>query len=299
MNIENQTYKFLKENYDYLYLLNQFRRKAKDIIITGSSHGLLGVDMHEMPDSTVNLSMHSQDIYYAMLSVKKFLESHNKLSYCILTVGYYIPFQDLSRAGSRAFEMIEKCFYPIYGDLHHLKNIKEEPLDFLWGNMPVQSIESQEYILEKALRMMSKRTSYICDLYCREPYFKFDKQWRNLSEDDRMYFGKIRAKQHNKHLEYHASYYENENILMEMRSLINQNDGKFVILIPPFSEEYRLYLDKEMVSKATKCFRKYADYYIDYNEENVYFDEGDFVDTDHLNGRGAYKLSHLIKESLF
>ena len=67
---------YLNENYEYCYLdsmhyLNE--QQEATAIITGLSYGLNGIDAQALntPPRAINLSMHSQDLYYDFLHAKR------------------------------------------------------------------------------------------------------------------------------------------------------------------------------------------------------------------------------------
>ena len=300
MNKLDLVYKFMKENYDYLYLKSRYNQsKNKSILVTGSSHGLLGIDIYEMGcDRTINVSMHSQDLYYSMLSVKRFVDLNNSvLNTCIIILGYYIPFQDLSRAGNNANRMIRNVYFPLYGDSHHM-SIDKSKDQCLWENIFIDSLDEKKEIEEEAIKILEKRKQYINDLYSRAPYFNFSNIWRCLSVEEQGKYGAIRAEQHNKHMKYRDSFIENEEHLKTIKRLVSEKKGRLLIIVPPFSRAYFDYINKDLIEETSVLFNKYADLFIDLNVDQLgmVFDSGDFVDTDHLNGRGAYKFSKLLKE---
>jgi len=66
--------KYLNSNYDYCYLSamhNIQEINRPEIIVTGSSHGLDAINAADLPMNAINLSMHTQDLYYDYLNLKK------------------------------------------------------------------------------------------------------------------------------------------------------------------------------------------------------------------------------------
>ncbi len=302
MILEDYIYKFLKENYDYLYLSSRFMyKKNRRIIVTGSSHGLLGIDIYRIgSEKAVNISMHSQDVYYSGLSVEEYLNlNHNSIQCCVMVFGYYTPFQDLSRAGNISDYIIKRVFWPIYHDSHHLRLNNHDLDEYLWENMPDEAMEYKSEIKTSAVEVLKYREQYINDINSREPYYALKKKWRYLDCDEKDQYGKKRAAQHNKHTQYEESYNENIMHVRRIKKIVNDNGGEMIIIIPPYSKAYYKYLNKEMIKKAHDFFSMNADLFIDYNsfDEEV-FNDDDFVDTDHLNGRGAYKFSNLVMKQI-
>lgn len=73
------TYKFLKENQNYLWLKSRLllaRTNSSNgkTIVTGSSHALNGIDVYCFEEA-INCSMHTQDLYYDYLCMKNILDA--------------------------------------------------------------------------------------------------------------------------------------------------------------------------------------------------------------------------------
>ena len=86
----------LAKNYDAGWLKYQLRRTDPfDTVVAGSSYPMFGLDMQQLP-SWRNLSLASQDFYYAILLLKKLYE-HQPYRRVVLGHYYYTIFSDLSR----------------------------------------------------------------------------------------------------------------------------------------------------------------------------------------------------------
>lgn len=299
VEIYNFTYKYIKENYNYLYLKSRFENinKDKKIIITGSSHGLMGIDNYELDSNKIiNCCMHSQDLYYNLQCILKILNKNASIDSCLLFAGYYIPFQDLSRGKVDEKHIISRVYYPLFKDTHNYKG--EIKADILWEKMPLKSWDYKQIIEEKALKSLMERKQYVNDLHSRGKYFQFDGSWKDLTIDKKEELGKYRSSQHNKHENYAESYKENLKIMEEIKRVINNAGGKCIVVIPPFTDAYLKYFSHSLREKSSFFFNSLSDKVIDFNLYSGLFCDDDFVDTDHLNGRGGYKLSNYIKKCL-
>ena len=89
----NLTYKFLRENYDYVYLKSRIRLAQKSgkntTLIVGSSHGLNGIDAYCF-ENAINCSMHGQDIYYDKLCIENFVDTDHLNERGAYKVGMYL-----------------------------------------------------------------------------------------------------------------------------------------------------------------------------------------------------------------
>ena len=293
----NYTYKYLKENQDYLWLQSRIlhgknNSKEKSVLITGSSHALNGIDIHCF-NHAINCSMHTQDIYYDFLCAKKIFENSNpKFKLCFIVLGYYIAFQDLSKELKVGRNKIKKIYYPIFKDSRNWEN--PEIYD-LWTNMPEYNDIDREEVEKMALHMMMHREQYYSDLRVRIPLYDFKGKWKDLSDAEKYEYGQQRAADHNKIGKHIASYDENVLVLRDYIHFLELKGIKPVFIIPPFTDAYNKFVLKEIkeaVLDMVDCIGQKIDF-IDYNETK-YFEDDDFVDTDHLNGRGAYKMSMLL-----
>lgn len=293
----NLTYKFVKENQDYLWLksrmlLGKNCSNDNSVLITGSSHALNGIDVHCFHHA-INCSMHTQDIYYDFLCAQEiYKDSAPKFKVCFIVLGYYIAFQDLSQELRVGRNKIERIYYPLFQDSRNWEN----PVIYdLWSNMPKCNESEKEEIQSHALDMMMQREQYYSDMRIRRPLYKFGGAWKDLSDDEKDAFGQQRAADHNKICKHVASYEENLLVLKDYIHFLELEGVRPVFIIPPFTSVYNKYVLNETKDAVVDMVNGigYKIDFIDYNG-TTYFEDGDFVDTDHLNGRGAYKMSKLL-----
>lgn len=298
-NIIDVTYKYLKENYDYLWLKTRLHlaktTHEKWTLIVGSSHALNGIDTYCF-NNAINCSMHTQDIGYDNKCVKQIIGEEGKIreaflpEKCFIIFGYYIPFQDISLgSGEYTQNMLRFIYNPVFDGKDEIT--WDKVIAGISDNNILQ--EDKEVIYHRAYNMVLVRKNYYSDLTIRCPLQQFKGKWKDLPEEQRMEYAIRRADDHNKHIHYKASYEKNKVVLKDTIGMLDENEIKAVIVIPPYTKAYNSYIDKNM-KQATKDMildaGKNADF-LDMNEIDAGFCDDDFVDTDHLNGRGAYKLS--------
>ena len=93
----------LSQNYDYCYLesmhwlFSSGKVKASNIIC-GLSYGLDAIETNYIKEPTINLAMHSQDLYYDVHHLLKILQNDKNhiVKKWIFVFGYYSLFYDLS-----------------------------------------------------------------------------------------------------------------------------------------------------------------------------------------------------------
>lgn len=300
--ILNITYKYLKENQNYIWLKTRLNEavlsKDKNItLITGSSYALNGIDVYCF-ENAINCSMNSQDIYYDYLCAKYILSRRKtkNISKCFIMMGYYTAFQDLSRAEKVGRDFIKKVYYPIMQDS---RNWDTPEIYDMWEWAPDLPEEEKYKIAENAIEMMWHRKQYYSDLRIRVPFFNFEgKKWNQLELHEKDAFGAQRASLHNKLLQHDSSYVENIAVLQEFIEMLMENNIKPILVVPPFTDAYNKHVDvhmKERFYEMIAMISKEKMEFLDFNAEE-YFEDNDFIDSDHLNGKGAYKMSVLLAE---
>lgn len=296
----NLVYKFMKENYDYMYLKSMIELvsvKADNMtLIVGSSHALNGIDTSCFYNA-INCSMHTQDLYYDFLCIKNVIEkakNTTKIERCFVLFGYYMAFQDLSRAENVRDGLLSQVYYPIFKDCH---NYNGDMTVQLWEKYGIEDEYKRQCIESEVMNMLAYRNQYYNDFMIRRPLYNFgEKKWRELSDDVRLEYGLKRSNAHNKHLKYIESFNENIEILKDIISLLKNNEIHPIIVIPPFTKEYCAGIDlslKATTEEMLGTLPKFVDV-LDINAIDIGISTDDFIDTDHLNGRGAYKLSKFL-----
>lgn len=281
---------YLNENYEYCYLESMhYINSCRDIttIITGLSYGLDGLESKLFTGNTINLSMHSQDLYYDYQHIKKAVKnSKNSIKQCIITLGYYSLFYDLSRSSNSW-----KCMWtymPLFSDTHNADTngmeipvIKEEYEKFYRSFFQEnQSFYGRAILREHTTPKVAQRGGWIC---------------LDVAERDKVAFEL--AQKHNKHLVHIDTFNENKAILRDMINFLVENNIRPIITILPVSKEYLKYIDcsyKEIllnVLDEISCNMNID--FVDMNDLD-FFTESDILDSDHLNYNGALKATVLL-----
>lgn len=292
---------FFARNYDYLWLKTMLEKARTttapgSTLITGSSHALNGI--HEAAwKSAVNCSMHSQDIYYDFQCARYVLsstKSNHFFKRCLIVLGYYIAYQDLSRSKATRESVVANIYYPIFHDAH---NWDEPTLNDPWapfGDVPKQIKEvCERAIAEKIL----ESGTYYTDYRPRGTYFDLNgRSWSQVPERERIELGAYRAKEHNRLFQHRESLEENKAILQEFVRFLYSYDVVPIVVIPPFTEGYRQNVLKEMKEGVLELLDSVPEdvHYVDFNEARGIFESADFMDTDHLSAIGSEKMSSIL-----
>ena len=161
--------KYMDKNYDYAYLKAAFERglnikKKGASLITGSSHSMCAIDVNIM-QNTINCSMHSQDLYYDFKCAREILDINpSPFKRCFIVMGYYVAGQDLSKGVRAGNAIIEKVYYPLFGDVRNV-------VEFNKYN-PREGFELTEGYAEKIERLVIERLNTV------ENYFNVYKKKR-------------------------------------------------------------------------------------------------------------------------
>ncbi len=296
-SIANQ---YLMVNYDMVWLKTMLKKGQQSVgkgtLITGSSHALNGIN-EKYIDNCVNCSMHSQDIYYDFLCAKTILEKAPANAYirCFIIMGYYIPFQDLSKSTVMRNMMISPVYYPVFGDAHNWH--EPERVD-PWRYATDTPEEARKICEMLAEQLILQKETYYSDLKQRKSFFDLGgRRWCDLSQEEMDAYGKERALSHNKMVVHEASFIENCDILKDYVRLLQLHNITPAVVITPFTPAYNKYIDNRYREAVVEMLDKVEGtiHYIDFNDSDM-FDETDFMDTDHLNAAGADKVSFLLND---
>ena len=298
-SIANQ---YLRVNYDLVWLKAMLKKgqsvNSGGTLVTGSSHALNGINERYI-NNCVNCSMHSQDIYYDFLCAKNILEKTNTKAYdrCFIIMGYYIPFQDLSKSTVMRNMVISPVYYPTFGDAH---NWEEPNMIDPWRYAKDTPEEARKICEMLAEQLILQKGTYYSDLKERKSFFDLgNKKWFELSEEEMDAYGKERAVSHNKMVVHEASFTENCEILKDYVRLLQLYEVVPAMIITPFTPAYNKYIDERYKEAIMEMLDKVEGtiHYIDFNESDM-FDNTDFMDTDHLNVQGANKVSMILNDML-
>ena len=283
---------WFNDNYEYCYLDSMHKRIEKfgaQNIVTGLSYGINAVEPKFFEGLTVNLSMHSQDLYYDYFHVvRAVMNGKNRIKNCILTLGYYSLFYDLSMSSSK-WKCL-KTYGPLFGTGHHLE---------------VDDTSNGKVLSEKAFKdfyytFFEEEPTYYNSAMVREytnPELFLRGGWKNLSAGEKKTEAIALCEKHNKHIFHKETFEENKMILEGLISLLVEKNIDVFIVILPFSKEYNTYINPEYKAILLDYLDKlpYTINFLDFNEYDFLQDE-DFLDSDHVNMIGAEKVSTLLSQ---
>lgn len=297
---------YLLSNYDYCYLdaMHEKNRKlGSKTIIAGSSHAMNGVVEAELPEGTINFSISSQDLYFDFLNIKKAVEEGKRqIENCVINIGYYMMYQDLSL--SKTLEhLMYRVYGPLFGDTHNYQG--EKNVDLWSAYKKFEAVYSEQLIqrlcLEFGRKFFEEESSYYGSLKVREENNLLRANgiiWKNLSEEQKHIYAQKRATDHNRLKKHLSSRKENGIIVQEMTQYLHKKEIKPIFTIFPFTRFYNYYIDEEYKKDIFSLLDSlpYEVEFLDMNDYIDMFEDEDFLDTDHLNLTGAKKASKLLND---
>lgn len=302
---------YLSENYELFYIKTMHKINSEEkpeTIIVGSSHGLNGILENELQNAgkALQLSINSQDIFYDFLNIKKACETSDAIKTCVVDIGYYALYDDVSRS-NYGRRIISKVYMNLFDEqcAHNLSDsIREDPFKNVHFDEKLFPVEETKRLAEFwCEQFFREQRSFYDELLKRENYNVLGKQnlvWADLSAEQRNQIAIERTCKHNKHLKYVASKKENSELLKEMLGYLSERNINPVILIMPYSKEYNRHIDSRFKTEifGTLDTMEVPVYFFDMNELEGIFTDEDFIDSDHLNLQGAKKATMLLDEYL-
>ena len=293
-------------NYDFNYLYNSLNKSYEyniESIIVGNSYPLVGIEENLLNKKTINLSMHSQDLYYSYKLAKNAILKNKNIKQCIFGISYYVLTHDLSMCESLySKNMIQNVYYPLLNDLHNsnIKNItKQKGLSEFKIDILIESIFDINAVeLYFKRQIYNKNTNYYNDIN----YVKYNKNFEDNSIEYKEKLGLFRANQHNKMLKYINTEKEYRIILKEFLTFLNENSIEVIFIVFPTSNYYSKNIALEYKYSFDKLLQEIKEDYgikiIDLRDSIVKFDDKDFIDSDHLNKKGSLKVTSYLNELL-
>lgn len=235
-------------------------------LIIGSSHGDYAVNPLFLKN-TFNMSMSSQDLYYSYYLYKK--NNTKKIKNIIL-------------------------FYSVFSQGFNLIKTSEKQRCLLYSlifDIPFQSkidileIEKNKYI--QYLNNLKK------NLIIDNNYLGYEQHHFFIKLNNSI---KNRAKKH-----YKENIRNNSQLIYieKICKLAKNNNQNIFIVIPPAQEKYRSYIPKSdiLFKKILETTNKFKIKIFNFYEDKRFL-SNDFWDSDHLNNRGAIKLTKLLKNNI-
>ncbi|KFN04433.1 hypothetical protein D0U04_10405 [Bacillus clarus] len=259
-----------------------------ELLITGLSYPHCGINSKLLKKQSVKLTLPSQDLYYDYLIAKQLLSNSHVFQYCIMGIGYFSFHFDLSLS-SEAFR-IHNVYHPLFQDGHH--TLVSAPLS-THGLVQLDTPESLTSIF-------NENFEYACleqlgDKLQALPWLHAE--WNapplHMTFEEH---GKIRAQSHSK-LCYPNTLVENKMIFKKYLELMMQNNIKPIVVVFPVTSHYSRFVSPKLKEGFYHVIHEFQNLYsfqvIDLFDSPLFHDD-DFYDSDHMNKKGADKMSVLL-----
>lgn len=291
---------------EYLFLTAAFeraRRIASDnmTLVAGSSYAQYAFDSKLINDSLL-LAGPSQDVYYSVMCLKRAIDliknNGGSVKKCILILGYYAPFQDLSLQKYDRTKHLGGTYYPLFNDAHNWDNPEDTRC---WHKGYRYPQWFKDLIENQVENYLFDTNSYFDDISLREKIRKGELCWSQLDEVTRRRIAQERADKHNRLLKYTGVFNNTLRELENLNSCLNHNGIRLQVVVPPFSREYLEFLSNDMKEYFYQWLQKIdlMNDLMDYNiSDYIFLDDCYFIDPDHLSDTGAMLFTKMIKEMI-
>lgn len=245
-----------------------------EILILGSSHAVAGVNPVCFDDSTYNLANISQSLNYDEKLLKKYAPELANLKVVILPVSYGSLFSRMEK-GSEKWRVKNYNIYFSIISSWRISNYAE----LLNGKVKTNLVRILAYYLHGE------------NLITITP-LGFGNNFSSTVKNDLYETGLAASRRHTKSFKY-LKY--NLAVLERIAEYCEKNDIILLLFTPPAYQTYRDNVSTEQYNTMLSLTNRMANdsdsvYYFNFFVDTD-FTEGDFFDADHLNEKGAEKMS--------
>lgn len=269
---------------DYSYKSQWLNKNSSSVVIWtfGSSHGYFGIDPQYFGKKSFNSAHVAQSLKFDFLIFKKYIEEMKSLKTVILPVSYF------SMRTSMKNE-IEKWRIPNYHIYYGYKNVN-------FANR--FKMNNEKSPVNRAVKsLLGIENERICsDLGWGASHISANR----LADWEKS--GLKSSKVHTKSNVSNDIYLQNEKYVIEICRECEEKGINVILLTTPTHESYYRFLDtvqlKETVTfcRETEC--EFANVrYVNLLKDNRFTDD-DFFDSDHVNERGAKKLTLILNDTI-
>lgn len=255
-------------------------RKDIEVLILGSSHVYYGLNPEFFTRNCFNLAHIAQTPEFDLKLFQKYQPQLSNLKVLVYPISYFTLFWDL-QSSAESWRMKN---YTIYYQLDAARSIND--------HAEILSIKPK-LNYQRIIDYYTKNKSEIgvtpkgWGFNCLAQYSQ------NLEES-----APVAAQRHT--LPNHHYYPKNSSEVEQLLQLCKQHGIKVILFFPPASEPYRKLVDPKQLQMT---YQKIDTFLTKYNQCSFHdfyadttFTRQDFLDADHLNDRGAFKLSQKLNE---
>lgn len=294
--------------YNRMFIESRLRRLAEEPVtcaVCGLSYTQYGILEQQMPFDTVNLSVTGQDIPYSLLMAEKALEINSGLKKFVIPMTYYQGFYDISADQTWLHEEVtSRVNVPVLGNARNFngtcyeEGYEERTCDLALYDKIVDFKKLRRMRDEKLCQVLAHR-EYFNSIFPEPAYggLKFD--FHLLSEEEK-YLSAKKTAELNERVVTDAGYREVLHYMREILPRIAEQGRKVTFFVPPMTKylyaAYSQDLKQNFKHKILPVFAELEQVeFVDLSCDDRFTDE-DFADFEHLNSKGAQKLTKIIGE---
>jgi hypothetical protein len=254
------------------------------VLILGSSHFYFGVNPQYFSVPTLNAANVSQDFHYDLHILKVALEKNDNIKYVVVPMSIFSLFSELD-TGIESWRKYEYRLYMGYKDYPASE----------WFSLANHSVILAS---QNKLGLLRRLAKYLIDSPVDQDWTEggWGKRYSTAASEAMLQSsGKTAALRHQQNAKLSEVSIESLN---EIAKLCRAKDIKLLIVTPPAFISYRDNIDAQRLAKTTAVASTLVDSspnikYVSYFSHSA-FEALDYFDADHLNHRGAEKLSRMI-----
>lgn len=266
---------------DYRYKNDWLTAHAETVkvFVLGSSHTYAGIDPACFSLTAFNGAHMSQDLNYDEFIFRKFAPRMDSLQYLILPISYFTPYWKLEQTQDRG----RVKDYMLYYDCPFHPYELQYRLETYSGLRPIVALKS-------LLGKESPRFYTDLGFLTKYSYQGREKDWKDT--------GKAAAERHTDRTLDATLFADNLEHAGNIAALCEEKGVKLILLTTPTYQTYQEHLVPEqhgnMHEFCQLLMSRYPNVeYLDLENDERFLEE-DYYDADHLNERGARKLTGLL-----
>lgn len=269
-------YRWAPNNYTEKYQRISEVQDSVRVLITGNSHSLYGLNPAYFDQPAYNQAQVSQTLYFEELVLEKYLKGFKQLDYLILNISYFT----LSQQDFTAEDVFRRYYYHAYMDI---TDSQMTPWD------PKRYSLAFTRDLKHTWRLMKTGITNGTLVHCNPDGFGNDYEFQNttLTDDNFKYVCQ-------KHEDGLLDFTLNLERLQHIHELCQEQHIQLILVSLPVTSRYYQGMSMAkwelMHESLTNFAQKSGAWYINLIQ-HFEMDEDDFYDFDHLNHRGAQKVS--------
>lgn len=267
---------------DYKYKKSYLDKSSKNIevLFLGSSHTYYGINPDYISKNAFNASHIAQSIDYDYEIFIKYKDNWKNLEYVVIPIDYFTFFSPISKNKLAAWRIKNYIlYYSVYKDLN-ISNFSE----VLTFNFKTSVNRIKKYILNGTN-----------EVTCSERGYGVDKRNNKV---DLFSSGEKAAIRHTQ--SDFSSFGNQVDILKIFLNYTMHKNIKVILYTTPAYSSYVDNLDPNQIDLTIRTAKELAERYENCSYHNLLshsnFVSSDFRDADHLNKKGAKKLSLLINQ---